>query len=114
MTEFMAKTLEKSTGFQHLVSYTDNGFEPPVLNIKKGEIVRFSNSSSRDLWVATVVSANRRLYPAGARESCGQSAFDSCISMKPFEFWEFKFDVVGEWSYRNNASSENFAIIRVK
>ncbi len=113
MTEYIVQALEKSQGFQHLVSYSDNGFEPTELDIKKGDIVRFSNNSSHDLWVATVVADSGRLYPAGVQETCGQSAFDSCVSMKPFEFWEFKFDVVGEWSYRNNAS-ERFAVIRVK
>ena len=60
MTALMTEVLEKSTGFQHLVSYTDHGFEPPVLKIKKGEVIRFTNNSARDLWIASSASGSNR------------------------------------------------------
>src|SRR3989344_7991115 len=33
-------------GFQYLVSYSDDGFIPSVLTVKKGETHRFTNNSS--------------------------------------------------------------------
>jgi plastocyanin len=36
-------------GFQYLVSYTDNGFAPKTLSVKKGETVRFTNNASSTL-----------------------------------------------------------------
>lgn len=114
MTALMEQVLAKSTGFQHLVSYTDHGFEPPVLDIKKGDVVRFTNNASRDLWIASAVAESGRLYPSGTQESCGQSAFDSCVSMKLYEFWEFRFDAVGDWSYVNNAMPTDAAAIHVQ
>ena len=36
-------------GFQYLVSYTDQGFAPPTLSVKKGETVRFTNNSDAPL-----------------------------------------------------------------
>lgn len=114
MTELMTQVLAESTGFQHLVSYTDGGFVPQMLDVKKGETVRFTNNASGDLWVAASQTGDNPLYPSGPDEMCGQSAFDSCVSLKPLEFWEFTFNASGEWSYRNNASSEDFGVIRVE
>jgi len=36
-------------GFQYFVSYTDNGFVPKKLTVKKGETVRFTNNTSAPL-----------------------------------------------------------------
>lgn len=41
--------LEKKKSFQALVSYTDQGFEPTMLTIKKGGIIRFTNNSSESI-----------------------------------------------------------------
>src|SRR3989344_4513846 len=100
----MQAVLAKSNGFQLLVSYTDRGFEPPAATIKKGQTVRFTHNSSRDLWVAATGTAGA-VYPGTGKE-CGQSAFDSCFSLKPQEFWEFTFEVAGTWSYADNLRSE--------
>ncbi len=114
MTPHMENVLKESTGFQHLVSYTDRGFVPDTLNIKNGETVRFTNNSSHNLWVASSASGSDRLYPSEPDESCGQSAFDSCVSMKPLEFWEFTFDETGEWSYMNNVTPSDTAVVRAQ
>lgn len=109
MTETMKKVLEESKGFHALVSYTERGFEPRTLSIKKGETVRFTNNSSRDVWVAS----SGTLYPGG-NNSCGQSAFDSCVSLHPLEFWEFTFGERGEWSFVNNLHKEAAGIVSVE
>ena len=36
-------------GFQYLISYTDQGFTPKTLLVKKGETVRFTNNSDAPL-----------------------------------------------------------------
>jgi len=36
-------------GFQYLVSYTDTGFSPGELSVKKGETVRFTNNASASI-----------------------------------------------------------------
>lgn len=111
MTETMKKVLEESKGFQALVSYTERGFEPHTLSVKRGETVRFINNSAQiqDLWVASHGSP----YPS-SHDSCGQSAFDSCISLRPLEFWEFTFTETGEWKYVNNLHKDFSGVIRVK
>ncbi len=108
MTETMKTVLEKSSGFQALVSYTDRGFEPQALSIKQGGTVRFTNNSPREIWVASVGVP----YPSGSAD-CGQSAFDSCVVLKPLEFWEFTFNEKGEWTYADNLHKEFTGKVRV-
>lgn len=94
--------LAQSKGFQYLVSYTDRGFEPTKLTVKKGETVRFTNNSSEGLWVA---ASGQKVYP-GVMNGCGSSALDSCRPIGQGEFWEFTFDAAGTWAFTNNIDKE--------
>lgn len=109
MSATMRKVINESRGFQALVSYTDQGFEPPMLSIRKDDTVRFTNNSSRDVWVASSGTP----YPGGDN-SCGQNAFDSCFSLKPLEFWEFTFNEKGEWRYVDNLHKEFTGTVLVR
>lgn len=104
--------LEKSDGFQHLVSYTDGGFEPAHLTMKRGEVVRFTNNSSNDLWIAPDGS-NVQIYPKSG-SACGSSALDSCEPFTPQDFWEFSFDVAGAWHVVNNLDKAKGASVTVE
>lgn len=112
MTPLMQEVLANSNGFQYLVSYTDSGFEPATLAVQAGETVRFTNNSSQNLWVAASAEGGA-IYPAGGK-NCGQSAFDSCVAMQPLEFWEFTFDLSGEWSFANNINKSRSGVVRVE
>jgi plastocyanin len=92
--------LQKSKGFAVLISYTDQGFTPAQASIKKGQGVRFTNNSHGELWVAAQGSADHPIYPGTG--DCGASPLDSCIALKPGEFWEFTFDRSGTWTFVNN------------
>ncbi|MBI5458076.1 hypothetical protein HY971_05130 [Candidatus Kaiserbacteria bacterium] len=110
---FSTSTRERlagSHGFQALVSYTDNGFEPAKLTVKKGETIRFTNNSSRDIWVA---ASGNPLYPS-VENGCGSSAFDSCAPFAPMDFWEFTFEQKGQWHVVNNLDKEKSALIKVE
>lgn len=109
-TEEIAAQLATSKGFQLLVSYTDNGFEPATGTIKKGETVRFTNNSSGDLWLA---ASGEKLYPSVVN-GCGSSALDTCKALKPQEFWEFTFAAAGTWGYHNNSDTGKVGTIRVQ
>lgn len=108
----MEAILAASDGFQYLVSYTDGGFEPPTLSVKRGETVRFTNNSQSDLWVASIAMQGGTVYPG--QSDCGASAFGTCAALKPQEFWEFTFDAVGTWSYKNNSDAAKTGTITVK
>lgn len=112
LTPAMEAILAKSNGFQYLISYTDGGFEPPTLTVKKGETVRFTNNSQDDLWIASATQPDGAVYPG--QSDCGATAFDTCAALKPQEFWEFTFDAAGTWSYKNNSDISKTGVITVK
>jgi plastocyanin len=105
--------LEKSFGFQHLVSYTENGFEPTVITIKNGETVRFTNNSGEPLWIAAVESDESLLYPA-VQNGCGSSALDSCSLIATQDFWEFTFTHSGSWKFTNILNRAEGGTVLVK
>lgn len=111
-TATMQAVLDKSVGFSMLVSYTENGFEPSDTTIRRGESVRFTNNSQHPVWISAVAK-NGVIYPATA-ESCGQSAFDTCAALPPYEIWEFTFNEPGTWGYRNNAEQTHVGVIHVQ
>ncbi len=111
LTPEIIAMLEKSAGFRVLVSYTDHGFEPSTATIKKGETVRFTNNSNREVWVSATDTVTGGVYP-GSGNDCGQSVFDSCQTLAPGEFWEFTFDQSGIWGYQNhNTVTDSGAVI---
>jgi len=93
--------LEQSPTFQYVVSYTDQGFQPSTLTVKKGATVRFSNNSSNNLWIASFGTASHQIYPGTS--VCGGSSFDSCESLSRGDFWQFTFNETGVWEFKNNA-----------
>ena len=111
-TPEIAAQLAKSHGFQMLVSYTDRGFEPTKTSIKTGEAIRFTNNSSRTLWIASAPVGDAALYPGTS--DCGASAFDTCKALKPREFWEFTFTQSGTWGYQNNLNKNDTATVSVR
>lgn len=102
--------LAASKGFQTLVSYTDQGFEPGEVTITKGQTIRFTNNSSSDVWIA---ATGDTLYPRGAT-GCGSSALDSCAPFAPQDFWEFTFEKKGEWGIVNNLNKTKSGVVRVE
>lgn len=107
-----AAALAKSNGFQYLISYTDNGFEPIALDVKKGETVRFTNNSQGGLWVASQALPGATVYPG--QSDCGASVLDTCMVLKRGDFWEFTFDAAGTWSYKNNSDSAKTGTVTVR
>ncbi|MBI4087968.1 hypothetical protein HY418_01125, partial [Candidatus Kaiserbacteria bacterium] len=68
LTDAVKQQLAASSGFQELVSYTKNGFEPSEFSIAKSDTVRFTNNSHDDIWVAASGSAGS-IYP-GVQNGC--------------------------------------------
>ena len=104
--------LAKSHGFQALISYTDQGFEPNEATIKKGDTVRFTNNASRDVWIASQ-GGEVQIYPR-TKDGCGTSDLDSCLPFSPQDFWEFTFDTAGDWHVVNNLDKAKSGVVHVK
>lgn len=82
------------------VIYTDSGFSPSVLTVKKGNTVIFKNTASVDMRVASNPHPIHNGYPTTG--GCVSSTFDSCNNITPGQTWSFKFDIAGTWGFHNH------------
>jgi plastocyanin len=112
LTPEVQAQLAASHGFQMLVSYTNQGFQPTSATIKKGDTIRFTNNSSHDLWIAASGTSANPVYPGSS--DCGATALDTCKSLKPGDFWEFTFTKSGTWGYQNNLQKNDIGTVQVK
>ncbi|MBI3046336.1 MAG: cupredoxin domain-containing protein [Candidatus Harrisonbacteria bacterium] len=94
------------------VTYTDSGFSPSALTIKKGGTVTFKNESSKTMWTASAIHPTHTLYPATG--GCISSAFDACKGIQPGDSWPFKFDIAGTWKYHNHLNPGDTGTIIVE
>ncbi len=83
-----------------MVAYTDNGFSPSSVSIKKGATVRFINQSIETMRVASNPHPIHNGYPTTG--GCVSSTFDSCRGIAPGDSWSFTFDIAGTWGYHNH------------
>ena len=95
---------------KNVVSYTDSGFSPNILTIKKGDVVTFTNTASDAMRVASNPHPIHNGYPTTG--GCVSSTFDSCSDISPGQTWTFKFDIVGKWGFHNHLNpSEGGTIV---
>ncbi len=74
------------------VQYTDSGFVPATVTVKKGTTVTFKNTSSRGMRVASAVHPTHQLLPG----------FDQLKSVEKGGMYEYTFTKVGTWKYHNH------------
>lgn len=97
---------EESANKQSIVKYTDSGYLPAVLIVKKGATVIFKNQSSQSMWPASAFHPTHAVYsgtPLG--EHCpdvGGVAFDACRGIQPGGSWSFTFTKSGNWKYHDH------------
>jgi plastocyanin len=82
------------------VTYTNNGFSPSSVTIRKGGTVKFVNNSSAGMRPASNPHPQHDEYPTTG--GCVASTFDSCTTIASGSSWSFKFDVTGSWDYHNH------------
>jgi|GEM_PF-1434690 len=91
---------------QFTITYTDSGFAPETVTIKKGDTVKFVNNSSRAFWPATNVHPTHTAYPGSNIKKCQTAQagdiFDACRPVNPGESYSFTFDQIGEWRYHDH------------
>ena len=100
--------------FHALVDYTDAGYSPGTVTIKKGETVRFVNNSSRGNWVGGNNHPSHTNYPEKSATDCLGTSFDTCRALQSGEFWEFTFNEVGTWGFHNHVRSRDGGSIVVQ
>lgn len=80
-----------------VVTYTDTGFAPKPLTVKKGTTVTFVNESSRGMWVASAAHPTHQLLPG----------FDQLSQVAKGGSYEYTFIKVGTWTYHNHISTSD-------
>ncbi|MBI2623230.1 MAG: hypothetical protein HYW65_01475 [Candidatus Liptonbacteria bacterium] len=85
------------------VIYTDAGFSPATVTVKKGGTVTFKNNSSRAFWPASGPHPEHTGYPE--KGTCGGSAFDSCTAVAAGGEWSLTFNQIGTWRYHDHLNS---------
>lgn len=103
---------ESAVEKENAVIYTDSGYSPTALKIKKGETAVFKNQSSRAMWPASATHPTHRVYPTTG--GCIGSVFDACAGVQPGETWSFKFDISGIWKYHDHLNPDATGAITVE
>ena len=101
--------------YDALVSFTEDGYSPSEVTIKKGQTVRFANTATTDIetWPASAVHPTHSLYPVTSDSDCLGSSFDACQGLKPGGSWQFTFSEVGEWRFHAHLHPSKFGVVNV-
>lgn len=103
---------------KNVVIYTDSGYAPNIITIKKGETVVWKNESSNPMWTASAMHPTHKVYPGTDITACGTQTllpmFDSCASVSSDQSWSFTFNNIGTWGYHNHLDSSKFGKVIVE
>ena len=101
-----------------VVNYSDSGYSPATVTVKKGDTVVFDNKGSKMMWTASAMHPIHKVYPGSDIIKCGTSLqvgiFDACRGYGPGELWEFKFNEQGTWKYHNHMQATHTGTIVVE
>jgi len=102
---------EKATSVT--ITYTDSGFSPREVTVKKGKSVTWVNDSSRDMWPASAVHPTHGAYPEDVPGQCLGSSFDACTGHANGAVWTFTFNQVGQWRYHDHIDASKTGTVIV-
>lgn len=101
-----------------IVVYTDTGFSPSETTIRTGDMVRFVNNSSGQMWVASAMHPTHVVYSgtdlATHCPDLTNSSFDMCAGVAPGTSWDFTFVKPGTWGYHDHLNANNFGKVTVQ
>lgn len=86
-----------------VVKYTDSGFTPKEVTVKKGTTVTFVADGSKNMWVASAVHPTHQLLPG----------FEQLKSVGKGGSYEYTFVKVGTWKYHNHVNASDFGSVVV-
>jgi plastocyanin len=117
--ENMMPPLGEQVQSSPMVTYTNEGYSPKELLVKKGDIVTFKNESSVPMWTASAMHPNHTAYPGTNIANCGNAMmmdtmFDSCAEVPAGQVWKFQFNEAGEWGYHNHMQASHWGKIIVQ
>jgi len=94
------------------ITYTDQGFAPAIVTIKKGDTVTWLNKGTKDMWPASAQHPTHGAYPESG--GCLESKFDACVHIVPGQSWSFIFNQIGEWGFHDHLTPQFFGNITVQ
>lgn len=86
-----------------VVTYTDSGFAPSPLVVKKGTTVTFVNESSSLMLVASAIYPTHSLLPDFVQKT----------QVTKGKSYEYTFTKVGTWRYQNDVLTKDVGTISV-
>ena len=103
---------------KNIVTYTDSGYTPSIITIKKGEAVVWKNESKNMMWTASAMHPLHKVYQGTDISACGSQTllpmFDSCAGVPSGQSWSFTFNNVGTWGYHNHLNASKFGKVIVE
>ena len=105
-----------STPTSATVTYTDSGFSPSSVTIKKGGTVKFVDQRNGSMWIGSAPHPAHTGYDGTSRTThcapgyTGPAPFDQC---SPGASYSFTFDKVGTWPYHDHMNSSSFGKVVV-
>ncbi|OHA66970.1 MAG: hypothetical protein A3C82_02700 [Candidatus Wildermuthbacteria bacterium RIFCSPHIGHO2_02_FULL_47_12] len=117
--ENMTPPLGEQVQSSSVVTYTDSGYSPKELTVKKGDIVTFTNMSSMPMWTAFAMHPTHTVYPGTDIKNCENPGmmdmmFDSCAQIPTGQIWKFQFNETGEWGYHNHMQASHWGKVIVQ
>ena len=85
------------------VVYTNEGYFPKEIKIKKGETIKFINMSDRRVWTASDEHPAHTIYPE----------FDQKTAAGRGNEYTFKFEKIGTWGFHNHANASHIGKVIV-
>lgn len=102
-----------------LITYTDTGFSPKNITVKAGDTVRFVNSSSHGMWVASSQHPTHTQYDGtSTSQHCASGAntsdvFDECAAVDPGTVYSFTFTKAGTFTFHNHVRASDTGSVSV-
>jgi len=110
---------ERSNAALTIVTLTDTGFTPTTVTIGVGETVRFTNTSSRGMWVGADEHPTHTEYDGtSTREHCANGvnitgSFDQCTPIENGASWDYTFEKVGTFGFHNHVGASSVGTVTV-
>jgi plastocyanin len=87
-----------------IMTYTTKGFNPMVLEIKRGQSVRFVNGSGGSMRLISNTDGGQNPYPA----------FSQSKTVGPGGIYEFTFTMPGTWGFKNQFDAAHIGAVAVQ
>lgn len=89
------------------IVYTGTRFIPDEVTIVEGGTVRFLNTSTGKMWIASDNHPKHDRYPVKSETDCAGSSFDQCTSVDANGSWSFTFTRTGTWGFHNHLRAQD-------